>query len=79
MATTTTPQLNTTTTIDIHESTSLCESILQNNASVHDTDASTIRIDLGEEDSVSSVTALLPSDEKAALSVQKQLRQQPTL
>jgi hypothetical protein len=52
IATTTTPQLNTTTTIDIHEPTSLRGSLVKNNAGVHDTASSTVRIYLGKEDSV---------------------------
>jgi len=41
-----------TTTIDIHEPTSLRGSLVKNNAGVHDTAASTVRIYLGKEDSV---------------------------
>ncbi len=66
-------QLNSTTTIDIHEPTSLCGTFVKNESSAHDTNAaSTVIIDMGEDEEavVSSVTALLPSNNKVVLGIQ---------
>ncbi len=76
IATTTTsiPQLNSTTTIDIHELTPLCETFVKNESSVHDTAAYTVIIDMDEDDEAvaSSVTALLSSNDEVILGMQNQ-------
>ncbi len=67
-------QLNTTTTIDIHESAFLYEFPVKNNVGAHDAAAtSMVRIDLDEKTIAWCVTVLLLfDDDKSILSRQKQ-------